>query len=80
MLKGGRGYERMTWDKNSKLEKKGLCMQEGEKMKQQHSVANKYKEIERWLLTGGLEQMKQKDNGMVHEGTGKRESEGNSVY
>lgn len=55
-------------------------MQEGEKMKWQHSVANKYKEIERWLLTGGLEQMKQKDNGMVHEGTGKRESEGNSVY
>lgn len=55
-------------------------MQEGEKMKQQHSVANKYKEIERWLLTGGLEQMKQKDNGMVHEGTGKRESKGNSVY
>ena len=51
-------------------------MQEGEKMKQQHSVANKYKEIERWLLTGGLEQMKQKDNGMVHEGTGKERAKG----
>lgn len=36
--------------------------------------------IERRLLTGGIEWMKEKDNGTVHEGTGERESEGNSVY
>lgn len=36
-------------------------------------IRNKHKKLEVQLLTGGIEQMKQRDKRMVHEGTGKRE-------
>lgn len=48
-------------------------------MKKQQSVKNKHKNTERWLLTGGTEQMKQKNNEWFMREQGK-EREGNIVY
>lgn len=49
-------------------------------MKQLHNVGKNEYEKQEDDNTSGKLQMKQKDNEMVHEGKGKRESEGNRVY